>query len=59
MNPAYLPIVDVLELIALFLVAPLISAAIGIAAWRGKPNGLSRETYGIASVVIGAMGLSL
>ncbi len=59
MNPAYLPIVDVLELITLFVVGPLISAAIGIAAWRGKPTGLNREKYGIAFVVLGAIGFCL
>ena len=59
MDPRYLPIIDGLLLIGLFVVAPLISAAIGYVAWKGKPNGFDRERYGLSAIAAGAPGIAL
>jgi len=59
MNPRYLSIVDGLLLFALFVGAPSISAAIGYAAWKGKPKTFDRERYGLAAITSGAAGTFL
>jgi hypothetical protein len=59
MDPRYLPIVDGLLLLALFVGAPSISAAIGYVAWKGKPNGFDRERYGLSAITAGAPGIAL
>lgn len=42
-------------LFTFFAVAPSIAAAIGYAAWRGKPKSFDREMYWTVSVVTGAV----
>jgi uncharacterized membrane protein YczE len=59
MNPQYLPIVDGLLLFGLFVGVPSISAAIGYAAWKGKPNGFDRERYGLSAITAGVPGVAL
>ena len=41
------------------VMVPLIAAAIGYAAWRGKPTNFSREMYFAVSVVVGGISLFL
>lgn|SRR5579863_2970348 len=43
-----------LLLFTFFVVIPLIVAAIGYAAWRGKPNNFSREMYWTSFASAGA-----
>jgi uncharacterized membrane protein len=59
MDPRYLQIVDGLLLFCLFVRAPSISAAIGYAASKGKPNGFDRERYGLSAITAGAPGIAL
>ena len=59
MNPRYLPIVDALILSGLFLGAPLVSALVGYAAWKGKPKSFDREKYGLSAVSVGVPGVAL
>jgi hypothetical protein len=47
--PTFLWIIDALQALMWFLVAPWIAVRIGYAAWKGKPKGLDREKYGFAS----------
>jgi hypothetical protein len=47
---AALWIVDGFLLLTLFAGAPAIAAAIGYAAWKGKPKGLDRGTFVMAFV---------
>ncbi|HLX85229.1 MAG TPA: hypothetical protein VKR59_15110 [Terriglobales bacterium] len=59
MNPRYLPVVDGLLLIALFVGAPSISAAIGYLAWKGRPQGFGRERYGLSAIAVGLPAFAL
>jgi hypothetical protein len=49
-------IVDGLLLFTLFVVIPLIAAAIGYAAWKGKPKRFDREMYWMSFIASGAVG---
>jgi hypothetical protein len=53
---AGLRIVDGLLLFTLFVAAPLIAAAIGYAAWKGRPKNFNREMYWTSFIAIGAAG---
>ena len=59
MNPRYLPIVDGLLLLALFVGVPSISAAIVYFAWKGRPSGFDRERYGLSALTTGAPAIAL
>lgn len=59
MNPDYLPIVDSLLLLLLFVGAPLISVAIGFAAWKGRSANFNREKFFFGFIVSGAIGTAL
>jgi hypothetical protein len=48
-----------LLLFTFFVVVPLIAAAIGYAAWKGKPKSFSREMYWTAFAVASAASLFL
>jgi hypothetical protein len=48
-----------LLLLTFFAVVPLIAAAIGYAAWKGKPKNFSREMYWTAFAAAGAASLFL
>jgi hypothetical protein len=52
-------IVDGLLLFTLFVVVPSIAAAIGYAAWKGKPKNFSREMYWTAFAAAGVASLFL
>jgi hypothetical protein len=43
----------------IFLAVALIAAAIGYAAWKGKPKNFTREMYWTAFVAVGAVSLFL
>jgi hypothetical protein len=43
-----------LLLFTFFIMVPSIAAAIGYAAWKGKPKSFNREMYGMAFVATGA-----
>jgi hypothetical protein len=42
-------------LLGFFVVVPLIAAAIGYAAWKGKPKNFGRDSYWTAFIVAGAL----
>jgi hypothetical protein len=42
-------------LLSFFVVVPLITAAIGYAAWKGKPKNVGRDMYWTAFIVAGAV----
>jgi hypothetical protein len=48
-----------LFLFAFLVIDPLIAAAIGYAAWKGKPKNFSREMYWTAFAAAGAASLFL
>ncbi|HET7441845.1 MAG TPA: hypothetical protein VFJ47_11135 [Terriglobales bacterium] len=55
MNPDYLWFTGTIELVTLFVIAPLVSIVIAYAAWQGKPWNFNSGRYGVvcvASVVI-------
>jgi ABC-type Na+ efflux pump permease subunit len=52
-NPNWL--IDGLLLLILFGGAPSIAAAVGYAAWKGKPKNFDREMYWTAFIAIGAV----
>ena len=54
-----LSIPDGLVWLTMFVGAPLLSAAIGYAAWKGRPRNFNRENYGMSLVVSGAAGVFL
>lgn len=59
MQPFYVPIVGILELLTLVVATPATSVFIAYAAWNGKPKGFGRQNYFMAFVVIGAISVCL
>src|SRR5262252_5055404 len=53
MTPKYLWLADATQLLAVFVVGPIIACAIAYAAWRGKPEKFSARRYGIVCVASG------
>lgn len=54
-----MPLVDGLMLLALFGGTPLIAAAVGYAAWKGKLPTFDRERYALSAAAAGALGIAL
>jgi len=59
MNPHYLWLTDAIQLLAFFVVAPLLSIAIAYAAWQGKPQNVNSKRYGVVCVASGVTAVLL
>jgi hypothetical protein len=59
MNPEYLWLAGVIQLLTFFVVGPVLAIAIGYAAWRGKPKDFNPKRYGIVCVTSGATAVLL
>ena len=57
MNPDYLWLTGVLELLTLFVVGPALGFVIAYAAWCGKPKQLNPQRYGDDGVLFVAFGV--
>jgi hypothetical protein len=53
MNPRYLWLTDAIQLLTFFVVGPVLAIAIAYAAWRGKPQSINPERYGLVCVASG------
>ncbi|HUK26600.1 MAG TPA: hypothetical protein VLV49_18625 [Terriglobales bacterium] len=59
MNPKYLWLADVMQLLTFFVVAPATAVAIAYAAWRGKPKNFTFQRYAVICVASGVTALAL
>jgi hypothetical protein len=59
MNPEYLWLTDAMQLLTFFVIGPALAIAITYRAWRGKPQSLNLERYGMLCVTSGVAGLLL
>jgi hypothetical protein len=55
MNPDYLWLTEAVELLIFFVVRPVLAIAIAFAAWRGKPQNVNTERYGMVCVASGVI----
>ena len=59
MNPDYLWLTGAIQLLTFFAIAPAIAIVVAYAAWRGKPQNLSRKRYAMLCIASGATAFFL
>jgi hypothetical protein len=59
MNPQYLWFAEGMELVAFFIIGPVLAITITYRAWRGKPENLGLQRYGTLCATTGIIALLL
>lgn len=59
MNPEYLWLTGAMQLLAIFVIGPVLSIAIAFAAWRDKPQSSTARRYGMVCAMAGIAAVVL